>query len=297
MQTMDDVENNTDDTEEGAPAWVMTFADLMSLLMCFFVLLLSFSEMDVQKFKQIAGSMKHAFGVQRDVQFKMIPKGTSIVAQEFSPGKPTPTPLKEMRQSTTDETKNNLNFTDSNSKKLTKEAAEQIQKEAEKRMQAQAKALADTLEKELKRGLLEIETVKDEIVLRIREKGSFPSGSAKLQKSFYPVLRKIGKALNEVEGRIVVAGHTDNVPISTRKYSSNWLLSAARSATVVHHLIKIGKLTSSRVQIRAHAENEPIAPNNSNQNRAKNRRVEIIVKSDVSLPIDPMTLTQAGALN
>jgi len=294
---MDEVENNTDDAEAGAPAWVMTFADLMSLLMCFFVLMLSFSEMDVQKFKQIAGSMKHAFGVQRDVQFKKIPKGTSIVAQEFSPGKPTPTPLKEMRQSTTDETKNNLNFTDSTSKKLTKEAAEQIQKEAEKRIQAQAKALSDALQKELKRGLLEIETVKDEIVLRIREKGSFSSGSAKLQKSFYPVLKKIGKALNDVDGKIVVAGHTDNIPISTRKYSSNWLLSAARSATVVHQLIKIGKLTSSRVQIRAHAENEPIAPNNTNQNRAKNRRVEIIVKSTISIPIDPMTLTQAGKLN
>ena len=294
---MDVVENTTDDDEAGAPAWVMTFADLMSLLMCFFVLLLSFSEMDVQKFKQIAGSMKHAFGVQRDVQFKKIPKGTSIIAQEFSPGKPTPTPLKEMRQSTTDETKNNLNFTDSKSKKLSKEAAEQIHKEAEKRIQAQAKALSDALKKELTRGLLEVETVQDEIVVRIREKGSFSSGSAKLQKSFYPVLKKIGKALNAVDGKIVVAGHTDNVPISTKKYSSNWLLSAARSATVVHHLIKIGKLNSTRVQIRAHAANAPIAPNNTNQNRAKNRRVEIIVKSDISLPIDPMTLTQAGELN
>ena len=71
----------------------MTFADLMTLLMCFFVLLLSFSEMDVAKFKQLSGSMKDAFGVQAEVEVETIPKGTSVIAQEFSPGKPEPTAL------------------------------------------------------------------------------------------------------------------------------------------------------------------------------------------------------------
>ena len=92
------------------PAWLATFADLMSLLMCFFVLLLSFSEMDALKFKQLAGSMSQAFGVQRDVKTKDIPKGTSIIAKEFTPGRPTPTVLKVMRQHTTDELKKNLDF-------------------------------------------------------------------------------------------------------------------------------------------------------------------------------------------
>jgi len=72
----------------GIPAWVLTFADLMSLLMCFFVLLLSFAEMDVIKYKQIAGSMKNAFGVQRDVKAYEPPKGVSIIAREFSPAPP-----------------------------------------------------------------------------------------------------------------------------------------------------------------------------------------------------------------
>ena len=72
----------------GLPAWMGTFADLMSLLMCFFVLLLAFSEMDVLKFKQIAGSMKFAFGVQNKIEVKDIPKGTSVIAMEFRPGKP-----------------------------------------------------------------------------------------------------------------------------------------------------------------------------------------------------------------
>ena len=92
----------------GAPAWVVTFADLMTLLMCFFVLLLSFAEMDVLKFKQLAGSMREAFGVQNRIKVKDIPKGTSIIAQEFSPARPEPTPLNEVRQFTTQTAKMNL---------------------------------------------------------------------------------------------------------------------------------------------------------------------------------------------
>ena len=80
----------------------MTFADLMTLLMCFFVLLLAFSEMDIMKFKQLSGSMKNAFGVQTEIEVKSIPKGTSLIAQEFSPGKPEKTALNEIRQFTVD---------------------------------------------------------------------------------------------------------------------------------------------------------------------------------------------------
>lgn len=90
---------------EGLPPWMGTFADLMSLLMCFFVLLLSFSEMDVLKFKQIAGSMKFAFGVQSKLEVKDIPKGTSVIAMEFSPGKPQPTPIETIQQVTTEVTR------------------------------------------------------------------------------------------------------------------------------------------------------------------------------------------------
>jgi chemotaxis protein MotB len=87
-----------------------TFADLMSLLMCFFVLLLSFAEMDVLKFKQIAGSMKFAFGVQNKLEVKDIPKGTSVIAQEFRPGRPEPTPIEILQQQTIEITQQVLEF-------------------------------------------------------------------------------------------------------------------------------------------------------------------------------------------
>jgi len=93
-----------------APAWVMTFADLMSLLMCFFVLLLSFSEMDVSKYKEMAGSMKMAFGVQRDIKVREPPKGINVIAREFSPGRPEPTQLNVIRQMTTNDLRINLDL-------------------------------------------------------------------------------------------------------------------------------------------------------------------------------------------
>ncbi len=98
--------------ENSGGGWITTFADLMSLLMCFFVLLLSFAELDVLKFKAIAGSMRLAFGVQRDIKAIEVPKGTSIIAQEYSSGKPDPTILDEVRQKTIDEEKQTLEFTD-----------------------------------------------------------------------------------------------------------------------------------------------------------------------------------------
>jgi len=79
----------------GVPAWVVTFADLMSLLMCFFVLLLSFSEIDASKFKQIADELSKAFGVQRDVPALEVPMGTSAVFEHFSAAKPEPTVINE----------------------------------------------------------------------------------------------------------------------------------------------------------------------------------------------------------
>ena len=197
------------------PPWLATFADLMSLLMCFFVLLLAFSEMDALKFKQLAGSMAVAFGVQRDIETKTIPKGTSIIAKEFSPGRPSPTALKVMRQHTTDDRKNSLDFT------VGKGEGGVEKEKVEKRLEKLKKELHD----EIKKGSVEVEGDDRRTVIRIREKGSFPSGSDKLRPGFEPAIKKIADALVDLKGRIQVSGHTDNIPISTFRFNSNWELS------------------------------------------------------------------------
>ena len=280
-----DEECNCPPCEKGLPPWLATFADMMALLMCFFVLLLSFAEMDVLKFKQVAGALKLAFGVQRIVKATEIPKGTSVIAKQYSPGKPTEvTPLEIMREQTTDDTKQNLDFSDSESKNDGGQGdagnldAEAIAREmARQAAQEEAEELRDELAEAIGEGLLEVEAYNDRVLIRIRERGSFGSGRAELKQEFLPILKMIAEVLNQRDGHFIIAGHTDDIPIETRRFRSNWDLSSARAASVVHFLIQQGDVDPERMEIRAMADNEPLVPNDSWENRAKNRRVEISV--------------------
>ena len=268
-----------DDTVEqkcpptGLPAYMATFADLMALLMCFFVLLLSFSEMDALKFKMVVKSLDRAFGVQREVPANEIPKGTSIIAQEFSPGEPRPTPLNQVRQETIDESRESLKIKVEADVAAKKQEAEIAQESAE---------LQEALKEEIDEGLIDVETQFDRIVIRIREKGSFQSGDARLNKKFLPIIEKIRHVLSKTEGQIVVAGHTDDIPINTLRYRSNWELSTSRATSVVHELLANDEMPAERFVLKGHAETEPLTTNNSLVNRARNRRVEIIVLKSTS---------------
>lgn len=253
---------------EGLPAYMATFADLMSLLMCFFVLLLSFAEIDALKYKMVVKSLENAFGVQREVAANEVPEGTSIIAQEFSPGKPRPTPLKVVRQDTMDETREALKVTAD---------AEQLARQQVKQIAEESQQFRAALEQEIKAGLIVVESQVSRIVIRIREKGSFPSGDARLNRDFIPILAKIHEVLLNTDGRIAVAGHTDNVPINTPRYRSNWELSTSRATSVVHELLKPGEMPADRFVLEGYADTRPLVPNNTPENRAKNRRVEIIV--------------------
>jgi len=284
-------ECNCPPCDEGLPPWLATFADLMALLMCFFVLLLSFSEIDVLKYKQVAGALKLAFGVQREVSAAEIPKGTSVIAKQYSPGKPTEvTPLEIMREATTDDTKTNLDFTDSDTRLDKSMSASEIEELARQQARKDAQEEAEELRKELAsaigEGLLEVEAFNDRVLIRIRERGSFGSGKSDLKPAFLPVLRLIAGVLNQRDGHFVIAGHTDDIPIETRQFRSNWDLSAARAASVVHYFIREGDIDPERMEIRALADNEPLVPNDSWENRGKNRRVEISVLHGNRKPVD-----------
>ncbi len=249
---------------EGIPMWVMTFADLMSLLLAFFVLLFSFSEMDVQKYKQVAGSMKQAFGVQRQVNVKDPPKGINIIAREFSPGKTQPTPMNQVRQSTMDD------FRQFPVLGINKPKKTDLEKEGEK--------IKVALKEEIEKGFIEVDIEDQKIIIRIREKGSFPSGSAKMIEPFKDVITKINTAIQPTSGRIVVSGHTDNIPIHNAHFRSNWELSASRAVSVLHELSKDSIIDKERFEITAFADTRPLAPNDTAENRALNRRVEVTLE-------------------
>lgn len=263
----------------GLPGWVMTFADLMTLLMCFFVLMLSFSEMDVARFKQLAGSMQQAFGVQAEVEVKTIPKGTSMIAREFSPGRPEPTVLNTVRQFTVNSSMNSL---DVGSKTQRDEARlrQLDEREARERLaEEQAEKLRQALRQEIEDGTLLIRREATEVIVQIMERDSFASGSAQLESDFLPTLQRIGTLLDPMIGAITVSGHTDNVPISTSQYRSNWDLSAARAATVVHQILASG-IDAERIMVSGHADTQPRAPNDSPANRALNRRIDITLATN-----------------
>ncbi|MCU7931454.1 MAG: type VI secretion system protein TssL, long form [Candidatus Thiodiazotropha sp. (ex Codakia rugifera)] len=265
--------------DAGLPAWLATFADLMSLLMCFFVLLLSFAEINATRFKKMADSMKDAFGVQREIPVMEVVKGTSVIMQEFSPGKPEPTPIKELRQQTADIEKEFLEIEEKSQQDVDIETAKAaMQAELEREVKEQASELQEMLDSEIADGLLDVETEDTKIIIRIQEKGSFPSGRANLNPDFFEVISKITEVIATTPGKIIVAGHTDNIPISTRRFRSNWELSSARAVTVVHAMLSNAALDESRFLIQGYADSRPLVDNDSSENRAQNRRVELVIQ-------------------
>jgi chemotaxis protein MotB len=263
---MDDL---PEEEKPGIPAWVVTFADLMSLLMCFFVLLLSFSEIDAMKFKQIAGELSKAFGVQRDVPALEIPQGTSPIFDKFSPGPPEPTVLDEIRQTTTTEDPR-LETLKSPDKTAIAEAVQQ-------QMDARVESLLAVLDKAVTEGRITISQDQTRIIIRIEEKGSFPSASADVTYDFEGLLLDMAPILADMPGDIAIEGHTDDLPIRTAQFASNWNLSAARAAAVANVLLAREQLDAERVKVTGMADTQPRVPNTSAEDRAKNRRVEIIL--------------------
>ena len=257
--------------EQGLPPWLATFADLMSLLMCFFVLLLSFAEVDAIRFKKMAEAMKDAFGVQREIPLNEIVMGTSVIKQHFTPATITdPSPVEEIRQQTSDKEQQKLKIDEAVKNAVEEQIRQEVKDEAEE--------LSEVLRHEVEEGLVSIETQGTKIIVRIQERGSFSSGSAELNPGFLDVMNLIADAVVRSPGKVVVAGHTDNVPISTKRFRSNWELSSARAVTVVHALLQNPEIDPLRVRVEGHADSNPLVPNDNRENRATNRRVELILE-------------------
>ncbi|WP_111642700.1 flagellar motor protein MotB [Marinimicrobium alkaliphilum] len=282
----------SDDTEfkppeaRSLPPWMATFADLMALLMCFFVLLLSFSEMDAMQFRRLAGSLAQAFGVQQEIRVDEVPKGTSIIAQEFSPGRPEPTPINEIFQSTDDITQMSLEVLCAQEYDIQRGEIDETGREAvTQRLEAliaqteeAAADLAQRLESRIVSGQIEIETRGRQIIIRIREQGSFPSASAQLNPDYFDVMDEIRAVLMLKPGGIQVHGHTDSLPISSERFRSNWDLSSARAVSVAHELMRGDYLEERRFQVSGFSDTRPLATNATPDGRARNRRVEIVIR-------------------
>lgn len=224
----------------GAPLWMATFADIAILLLCFLVLILSFSTLDEPSFLKVTGSIRTAFGVQAVTPAHEVPQAERIIATVFE------TVPFEVR-----------------------EPIQQL-------IKRQEDAGRVTME----------EDEAGEITIRIDEALAFESGRAELKDEFKDLLDQLGEILVEAQATMVVEGHTDNVPLRPgAPFSSNWSLSAARSVAVVEFLLDRHAIPRDRLAAEAYADSRPVAPNDTAEGRAANRRVEFRINPGEDLQV------------
>jgi len=233
--------------------WLIPYADLLTLLLALFIVLYSISSVDATKFKQLAETFSTVF------------TGGSDIMQYPSPNE---NPI-------------NMNSLAKN-ENVNKLAA----KEKENLEKLQKKVNELITEKNLSLSVKTILT-NEGLTILILNDVLFDSGSADVRKENYPLIKEISNLLLLSEPReIIVSGHTDNVPISTSKFPSNWELSAMRAVNFMKLLLEENKkLDPSHLSARGFGEYRPIVSNDTEDGRRQNRRVEILIKASTDMEI------------
>lgn len=237
-----------DEQKAGAPAWVVTFGDMMSLLLTFFILLLSFSEIDKVRFAQIMGSLKDAFGVQ---QIQLLVNPVNDQEQQLVPQKGN----------------------------------------------ASGTQLLDRLNSILPGAFAGGEAAGDgdtRVTYRVPDHLLFASGDSALKPAFFEALKKLAQVMKEEENyRLQIFGHTDDRPINTARFRNNWELSASRAVSVVSFLIEQG-VDPDRLVPVGYADRRPLGPNDTPENRQKNRRVEFLfIETDPDAETDDVEIEES----
>ncbi len=217
--------------DAGAPAWMTIYGDMMTLLLCFFVLLLSFSSIDEGKFSTAIYFIQGALGI--------LPDNVSVNKDAGQP-------------------------------------MSQLQKLQEMNLEEKVKKIDDlAIEQGLSREI-SVEISEGGMLIRLGSQILFKSGSAVLKKEAHSVLQIIGETIADVT-EVIVAGHTDNLPITSGKFKSNWQLSSERSISVINYLTKSCNVPSEILVASGYSEYKPLVENNSPENRKENRRVEFLI--------------------
>ncbi|WP_251860479.1 flagellar motor protein MotB [Clostridium sp. Marseille-Q2269] len=225
--------------------WLGTYSDTITLLLTFFILLYSFSSVDAKKFQQVASAMQVAMTGQ---------SGNTIVDYSLKNGD---VPL--VGETTKMGREKGLN-----GKSDSKEIYDEVNKFIDKNN------LKDSIKvKEDGRG----------VVIQLRDNVLFETAKADIKPQSKQIMDKINGLILTLPNEVIIEGHTDNVPIKNDVYGSNWELSTARSVNVLRYFVETKKQNPTRFTAAGYGEYRPIAENNSDANRAKNRRVNIVIVS------------------
>jgi chemotaxis protein MotB len=218
----------------GAPEWMSTYGDMVTLLLCFFVLLFSFATLDVQKFEAISKSMSGSLGV--------LDSGMNLSMEPLVNSFPADSPNEEVEEFV----------------KIYEQMSEYIK---ENNLESSITLRLD------ERGLL----------VRFMDDVLFDSGKADLTASAREIINKVAEIIRQNEKNVRIEGHTDNVPINTVRFPSNWELSTTRAVNVVKYLIEECGLEASRMAASGYSDQHPVDDNDTKEGRQKNRRVDMVI--------------------
>ncbi len=261
-----------DEPKKGAPAWQSTFADLMNLLLCFFVLLFAMSSIDEDKQEQIIASFNNMFSVF-DGGATAIGDGM-LISNGVSQ-------LNELDQyiNSTGKMDEEGEIVDDN----LANAQEQLEEAQMEESEQLAEKIQEAVDEEEMGSEIDIDFTAQYVQLTLKGGILFDSGSVELKPEALPVLDQVGAILQRyAEGTIEIEGHTDNVPMSGAKYSNNDELSSGRALSVFDYLLSVTDLDPANVKHAGRGEYVPIADNATPEGRSRNRRVEIKIYNSLS---------------
>lgn len=241
------------EAQEGSERWLITYADMITLLMVMFVVFFAMATVDLKKFQAAAESLREGFGASRPATVGAAEKipvfdeagGETPLDGLGGEGGVTPVDIFEYGL-----------------------IGSELEKEIEKAFELEGVEGTDVSVDYNERGIV-ISISPDNIL--------FDSGQADLKPQFKKALDAIGPILRGVPNMIQIEGHTDDRPINTARFPSNWELSTARATAVLRYLITYDRIPDSRLSAAGYAESRPVDPANTPQARARNRRVEIII--------------------
>ncbi|MEZ4651861.1 MAG: flagellar motor protein MotB [Candidatus Eisenbacteria bacterium] len=253
------IEEEEDEAEEGAPAWMATFADLSTLLLTFFVLLFTFAELDAKKFELAAGSLRKAIGAASSSSSMLEFSNTTLMPELFEE------PATSLPQTPEEQA-------------LYEQAMEYLQHEEERAniKEEVAEVISGVLDGLEFEDDIEVESTSRGVVVKVKDQLFFDTGGSTLISKGSSVLDAIGDIAADYPAGVAIEGHTDDLPIGGDRFKSNWELSAARAAAALEYLTDERKVDPNKLQIRGYAHTRPIAPNDSPEGRAQNRRVEFV---------------------
>lgn len=223
--------------------WLMSYADMITLLMAMFILMLSLSSTDSKKFDEQAAEMRKVFNQGSGGNLPVV--STSGISLDL------PVPVLD-------------------------EDVETAARQREWRTSTMGQ-VRDALAGEIAGNAAQVLETTREVIIRFPDTSAFASGSADLRESILPALDRVALILKRIDGQVVVSGHTDNIPISTARFRSNWDLAVSRSVSVVHYLLKDNRLAANRVTAQGFAESRPLAGNETAEGRGQNRRVDVAI--------------------